>query len=155
MTDFRQDLVVERATFGAGCFWGAEAAFRSLRGVLDTRVGFARSANGEAALIEVVQVDFDARVISYSRLIEHFWTLHDPTSVDRQGADVGVKYRSALFFSSAQQDQSALVAKQRLDASGQLGKLVATVILPLGEFHRADENQQRYLEKHGASACSI
>lgn len=155
MTDFRQDLVVERATFGAGCFWGAEAAFRSLPGVLDTRVGFARSANGEAALIEVVQVDFDARVISYSRLIEHFWTLHDPTSVDRQGADVGVKYRSALFFSSAQQDQSALVAKQRLDASGQLGKPVATVILPLGEFHRADENQQRYLEKHGASACSI
>jgi peptide-methionine (S)-S-oxide reductase len=155
MTDFRQDLVVEQATFGAGCFWGAEAAFRSLPGVLDTRVGFARSANGEAALIEVVQVDFDARVISYSRLIEHFWTLHDPTSVDRQGADVGVKYRSALFFSSAQQDQSALVAKQRLDASGQLGKLVATVILPLGEFHRADENQQRYLEKHGASACSI
>src|SRR5450830_164356 len=155
MTDFRQDLVVEQATFGAGCFWGAEAAFRSLPGVLDTRVGFARSANGEAALIEVVQVDFDARVISYSRLIEHFWALHDPTSVDRQGADVGVKYRSALFFSSAQQDQSALVAKQRLDASGQLGKPVATVILPLGEFQRADENQQRYLEKHGASACSI
>jgi len=155
MTDFRQDLVVEQATFGAGCFWGAEAAFRSLPGVLDTRVGFARSANGEAALIEVVQVDFDARVISYSRLIEHFWALHDPTSVDRQGADVGVKYRSALFFSSAQQAQSAQLAKQRLDASGQLGKPVATVILPLGEFQRADENQQRYLEKHGASACSI
>lgn len=155
MTDFRQDLVVERATFGAGCFWGAEAAFRSLPGVLDTRVGFARSANGEAALIEVVQVDFDARVISYSRLIEHFWTLHDPTSVDRQGADVGVKYRSALFFSSAQQAQSAQLAKQRLDASGQLGKPVATVILALGEFQPADEDQQRYLEKHGASACSI
>ncbi|SKB07588.1 peptide-methionine (S)-S-oxide reductase [Pseudomonas extremaustralis] len=155
MTDFRQDLVVEQATFGAGCFWGAEAAFRSLPGVLDTRVGFARSANGEAALIEVVQVDFDARVISYSRLIEHFWTLHDPTSVDRQGADVGVKYRSALFFSSAQQAQSAQLAKQRLDASGQLGKPVATVILALGEFQPADEDQQRYLEKHGASACSI
>ena len=155
MTDFRQDLVVEQATFGAGCFWGAEAAFRSLPGVLDTRVGFARSANGEAPLIEVVQVDFDARVISYSRLIEHFWTLHDPTSVDRQGADVGVKYRSALFFSSAQQARSARLAIQRLDASGRLGKPVATVILALGEFQLADEDQQRYLEKHGASACSI
>ncbi|WP_324745823.1 peptide-methionine (S)-S-oxide reductase MsrA [Pseudomonas veronii] len=155
MTDVRQDGVIEQATFGAGCFWGAEAAFRSLPGVLDTRVGLARSANGEAALIEVVQVDFDARVISYGRLIEHFWTLHDPTSVDRQGADVGVKYRSALFFSSAQQAQSAQLAKQRLDASGQLGKPVATVILALGEFQPADEDQQRYLEKHGASACSI
>jgi peptide-methionine (S)-S-oxide reductase len=155
MTDFRQDVIVEQATFGAGCFWGAEAAFRSLPGVLDTRVGFARSAKGEVVLIEVVQVDFDARVISYSHLIEQFWTLHDPTSFDRQGADVGVKYRSALFFSSAQQAQLALVAKQRLDASGQLGKPVATVIIPLGEFQRADEEQQRYLEKHGASACSI
>ncbi len=155
MTDVRQDGVVEQATFGAGCFWGAEASFRSLPGVLDTRVGFALSANGEAALIEVVQVDFDARVISYSRLIEHFWTLHDPTSVDRQGADIGVKYRSALFFSSAQQAQSAQLAKQRLDASGRLGKPVATVILALGEFQLADEDQQRYLEKHGASACSI
>ena len=155
MTDVRQDLVVEQATFGAGCFWGGEAAFRALPGVLDTRVGFARSANGEAALIEVVQVDFDGRVISYSRLIEHFWTLHDPTSVDRQGADVGVKYRSALFFSSAQQARSARLAIQRLDASGRLGKPVATVILALGEFQLADEDQQRYLEKHGASACSI
>lgn len=118
MTDFRQDVIVEQATFGAGCFWRAEAAFRSLPGVLDSRVGFARSVRGESELIEVVQVDFDSKVISYSRLIEHFWTLHDPTSFDRQGADVGVKYRSALFFGTAQQAQLALVAKQRLDASG-------------------------------------
>jgi len=155
MTDFRQDVIVEQATFGAGCFWRAEAAFRSLPGVLDSRVGLARSVRGESELIEVVQVDFDSKVISYSRLIEHFWTLHDPTSFDRQGADVGVKYRSALFFGTAQQAQLALVAKQRLDASGQLGKPVATVIVPLGEFQLADEDQQRYLEKHGASSCSI
>jgi peptide-methionine (S)-S-oxide reductase len=106
-------------------------------------------------VIEVVQVDFDAKVITYSRLIEHFWTLHDPTSVDRQGADVGVKYRSALYFCSAQQAQLALVAKQRLDVSGQLSKPVATVILPLDEFQLADDDQQRYLEKHGASGCAI
>ena len=155
MTDFQREALVEQATFGAGCFWGAEASFRELPGVLDSRVGFARSAKGEATLIEVVQVDFDARVITYSSLIEHFWTLHDPTSIDRQGADVGEKYRSALFFSSAQQAQLALVAKQRLDASGQLKRPVATVILPLGEFQKADETQQRYLEKHGGSACSL
>ncbi|MDB5994548.1 MAG: putative peptide methionine sulfoxide reductase [Pseudomonas sp.] len=155
MSDLQQDKFVEQATFGAGCFWGAEASFRALPGVIDSRVGFARSARDESALIEVVQVDFDARVISYSHLIAHFWTLHDPTSVDRQGADVGVKYRSALFFSSAQQAQLALVAKQRLDASGQLGKPVATVIVPLGEFQQADEDQQRYLEKHGVSSCSL
>nr|WP_279382157.1 peptide-methionine (S)-S-oxide reductase [Pseudomonas sp. 58(2021)] len=81
--------------------------------------------------------------------------MHDPTSVDRQGADVGAKYRSALFFNSAEQARLALVARQQLDASGQLGKPVATVILPLGEFQKADEEHQRYLEKHGGSACSI
>ncbi len=103
MIDFPGDVLSEQATFGAGCFWGAEASFRVLPGVLDTRVGFARSDLGDATLIEVVQVDFDPRLISYSRLVEHFWTLHDPTSVDGQGADVGAKYRSALFFNSAEQ----------------------------------------------------
>ncbi|WP_095196123.1 peptide-methionine (S)-S-oxide reductase MsrA [Pseudomonas sp. Irchel 3A7] len=155
MTDIQQDAVVEQATFGAGCFWGAEASFRALPGVQDTRVGFARPASGEPVSIEVVQVDFDARVIAYSRLIEHFWTLHDPTSVDRQGADVGVKYRSALFFGSAEQEQLAWVARRALEASGRLAKPVATVIVPLGEFELAGEEQQRYLEKHGGSSCSI
>lgn len=75
MSDLQQETLVEQATFGAGCFWGAEASFRTLPGVLDTRVGFARSAKGKSEVIEVVQVDFDAKVITYSRLIEHFWTL--------------------------------------------------------------------------------
>lgn len=148
-------VVHEQATFGAGCFWGAEASFRALPGVQDTRVGFARPARGEAVSIEVVQVDFDARVTPYRRLIEHFWTLHDPTSVDRQGADVGVKYRSALFFGSEEQAQTAKVARQALEDSGRLDKPVATVIVPLGEFELADEEHQRYLEKHGGSSCSI
>ena len=155
MTAVQQHSSPEQATFGAGCFWGAEAAFRALPGVLDSRVGFARSATGASEQIEVVQVDFDPTVITYSRLIEHFWTLHDPTSVDRQGADVGVKYRSAVFYNNAEQADLAAAAKQRLEDSGQLGKPVATVIVPLGEFELADEDQQRYLEKHGASSCSI
>ncbi len=146
---------VQQATFGAGCFWGAEAAFRQLPGVLDSRVGFARPASGEALSIEVVQVDFDPRQIAYSRLIEAFWTLHDPTSVDRQGADVGVKYRSALFVNGPEQAASAEAAREQLEASGRLAKPVATVVLPLGEFELAAEEHQRYLEKHGASACSL
>lgn len=153
MTDIEQ-AVSEQATFGAGCFWGAEASFRALRGVLDTRVGFAHPANDDSVLIEVVQVDFDARVIPYSRLIEHFWTLHDPTSVDRQGADVGVKYRSALLYRTEEQAQAAEAAKQKLQASGQLSRPVVTVVVPLGEFQLADEEHQRYVEKHGVS-CSI
>lgn len=155
MTDIQHNEDVEQATFGAGCFWGAEASFRALPGVRDTRVGFARPASGEPVSIEVVQVDFDAREISYAHLIEHFWTLHDPTSVDRQGEDIGVKYRSALFYGSAQQAQSAQVAKQQLEASGRLSRPVATVIVPLGAFELADEEHQRYLEKHGGSSCSI
>ncbi|WP_256206421.1 peptide-methionine (S)-S-oxide reductase MsrA [Pseudomonas sp. CF161] len=146
---------MQQATFGAGCFWGAEAAFRQLPGVLDSRVGFARPASGEALSIEVVQVDFDPTQIAYSRLIEAFWTLHDPTSVDRQGADVGVKYRSALFVNGPEQAATAEAAREQLDASGRLAKPVATVVLPLGEFERAAEEHQRYLEKHGASACSL
>ena len=155
MTDFNEEALVEQATFGAGCFWGAEASFRALPGVIDSRVGFARFAEDESALIEVVQVDFDAQVITYDQLIAHFWTVHDPASVDRPGADVGIKYRSALFFGSEEQAKVASVARQALEASGRLNRPVATVIVPLVEFVLADEEHQRYLEKHGGSSCSI
>ncbi|WP_033729135.1 peptide-methionine (S)-S-oxide reductase MsrA [Pseudomonas putida] len=155
MTDRQPQPRVERATFGAGCFWGAEAAFRALPGVVDSRVGFARSAQGEADLIEVVQVDFDPGLTSYSQLVEHFWTLHDPTSIDRQGTDVGVNYRSALFVSTPAQAELAEAAKQHLEASGELSKPVATVILPLGDFQLADQDQQQYLEKHGLGSCLL
>lgn len=146
---------LQQATFGAGCFWGAEAALRKLPGVLDSRVGFARAASGEALAIEVVQVVFDPQQIAYSHLIEAFWGLHDPTSVDRQGADVGAKYRSALFVQGPEQTAIAEQARQQLQASGRLGKPLATVVLALGEFELAAEEQQRYLEKHGASSCAL
>ncbi|MBH3343219.1 peptide-methionine (S)-S-oxide reductase MsrA [Pseudomonas parafulva] len=155
MTDRQPQQRVEQATFGAGCFWGAEAAFRALPGVVDSRVGFARSAQGEADMIEVVQVDFDPGLTSYSQLVGHFWALHDPTSVDRQGTDIGVKYRSALFVSNLAQAELAQAAKHYLEASGKLSKPVATVILPLGDVQLADQDQQRYLEKHGLGSCSL
>ncbi len=146
---------IEQATFGAGCFWGAEATFRALPGVLDTRVGYAVEAGDEAVQIEVVQVDFDPRLLAYSRLIEHFWGLHDPTSVDRQGEHGGVKYRSAIFHTNAAQAEQARAAKTALQDSARLDKPVATVIVPLGRFDLADEAHQRYLEKNGLSSCHI
>ncbi|MCK9798256.1 peptide-methionine (S)-S-oxide reductase MsrA [Pseudomonas sp. MAFF 302030] len=146
---------IATATFGAGCFWGAEAAFRALPGVLESRVGYAAEAADGALQIEVVQVDFDLRRVSYTALIEHFWGLHDPTSVDRQGEHDGAKYRSAIFHTDAEQAEQARAAKVALQASGRLNKPVATVILPLGRFDLADEEHQRYLEKNGLSSCSV
>ncbi|MCB2251671.1 peptide-methionine (S)-S-oxide reductase MsrA [Pseudomonas chlororaphis] len=146
---------LEQATFGAGCFWGAEAAFRALPGVVETRVGYAVEAGDEAVQIEVVQVDFDPQALAYSSLVEHFWGLHDPTSVDRQGEHGGVKYRSAIFYATAQQAEQAQLAKLALQDSGRLSKPVATVIVPLGRFELADEAHQRYLEKNGLSSCHI
>jgi len=146
---------IKQATFGAGCFWGAEAAFRVLPGVVETRVGYAVEAGDESLRIEVVQVDFDPRVLAYSSLIEHFWGLHDPTSVDRQGEHGGVKYRSAIFYHDGGQAGEARVAKVALQESGRLSKPVATVVVPLGRFELADEGHQRYLEKNGLSSCHI
>lgn len=146
---------IKQATFGAGCFWGAEAAFRVLPGVVDTRVGYAVEAGDESLRIEVVQVDFDPRVLAYTSLIEHFWGLHDPTSVDRQGEHGGGKYRSAIFHTDALQAEQARQAKTALQDSGRLNKPVATVIVSLGRFDLADEAHQRYLEKNGLSSCHI
>lgn len=145
----------EKATFGAGCFWGAEASFRALEGVLDSRVGLASPADDSQLQIEVVQIEFDTQVLAYTQLIEHFWGLHNPTSVDRQGSDIGAKYRSAIFFHSVEQQAQALAAKRALDESGRLNKPVVTGVLPLGHFVLASEEHQRYLEKHGKSSCSI
>lgn len=145
----------EKATFGAGCFWGAEASFRALEGVVDTRVGLASPADDNQLQIEVVQIEFDPKTLAYAQLIEHFWGLHNPTSIDRQGSDVGAKYRSAIFFHSAEQQEQAQAAKRALDESGRLNKPVVTGVLPLGHFALASEEHQRYLEKHGKSSCSI
>ena len=155
MTDVDETFEIEQATFASGCFWGAEAAFRALPGVLDSRVGYAQSTAAEPEAIEVVQIDFNPKIVSFDQMIEHFWKLHDPTSSDRQGTHVGVKYRSAVFYHSARQATLALAAKQRLEVSGYFDKPVVTVILPLGNFELAHEDHQRYLEKHGSSSCSI
>ena len=155
----------EIATFGAGCFWGIEAAFRRVPGVLDAAVGYTgghtqnpnyqevcTDTTGHA---EVVQVTFDPEKLSYDQLLDVFWTIHDPTQVNRQGPDYGKQYRTAIFFHSPEQEAAAKKSKQALEASGKLRRPVATEITPAGPFWRAEEYHQRYLEKRGAASCHI
>jgi peptide-methionine (S)-S-oxide reductase len=155
----------EIATFGAGCFWGIEAAFRRVPGVLDAAAGYSggntqnpsyqevcTDSTGHA---EVVQVTFDPEKISYDQLLGVFWTIHDPTQVNRQGPDYGKQYRTAIFFHSPEQEATAKKSKQALEASGKLRRPIATEITPAGPFWRAEEYHQRYLEKRGAASCHI
>jgi peptide-methionine (S)-S-oxide reductase len=155
----------EIATFGAGCFWGIEAAFRRVPGVLDAAVGYSggRTENPSYQDVctdttghaEVVQVTFDPEKLSYDQLLNVFWTIHDPTQVNRQGPDYGAQYRTAIFFHSPEQEAAAKKSKQATEASGKLRRPVATEITPAGPFWRAEEYHQRYLEKRGAASCHI
>ena len=155
----------EVATFGAGCFWGIEAAFRKVPGVLDVAVGYSggqtqnptyrevcTDTTGHA---EVVQVTFDPEKVSYDQLLNVFWTIHDPTQVNRQGPDFGKQYRTAIFFHSPEQEAAAKKSKQALGASRKFSRPIATEITPAGPFWRAEEYHQRYLEKRGAASCHI
>lgn len=155
----------EIATFGAGCFWGIEAAFRRVPGVLDAVVGYSGGQTQNPSYqdvctdttghAEVVQVTFDNEKLSYDQLLNVFWTIHDPTQVNRQGPDYGKQYRTAIFFHSPEQEAAAKKSKQALEASGKLRRPVATEITPAGPFWRAEEYHQRYLEKRGAASCHI
>src|SRR5712692_6407638 len=130
----------EIATFGAGCFWGVEAKFRMVPGVTDAVVGYSggRTENptykdvctDETGHAEVVQVTFDPAVVSYEKLREGFFAMHDPTQVNRQGPDFGKQYRTAIFFHSAEQEAAAKKVKVELQASGKFGKPIATEITP-------------------------
>jgi peptide-methionine (S)-S-oxide reductase len=155
----------ELATFGAGCFWGIEAAFRRVPGVIDAASGYSGGrteqptykdvCSNSTGHAEVVQVTFDPEKVSYPQLLDVFWTIHDPTQVNRQGPDFGSQYRTAIFFHSPEQETAARASKNALDASGKLRHPVATEITPAGTFWRAEEYHQRYLEKRGAQSCHI
>lgn len=152
-----------KATFGAGCFWHVEEAFRQLPGVLTTAVGYmgghvpnpayeqvCTNTTGHA---EVVQLEYNPAHISYDKLLETFWRIHDPTQIDRQGPDVGSQYRSVIFYHTYEQARAAKQFKQALDASGSYTDPVATQILPAVNFYRAEEYHQRYIQKGGRAAC--
>lgn len=155
----------EIATFGAGCFWGVEAAFRRIPGVIDTAVGYSGGkldnptykdvCTDETGHAEVVQVTFDPSQVSYEQLLAAFFKLHDPTQVNRQGPDFGKQYRTAIFFHSPEQEAAARKAKADLDANRAFSRPVATEITPAGKFWRAEEYHQRYLEKRGVQSCHI
>src|SRR6478735_5163796 len=155
----------EKATFGAGCFWGVEETFRNLKGVVSTAVGYAggtkenptyddvcTSRTGHA---EVVDVDFNPAEISYDQLLEVFWSNHNPTTLNRQGPDVGTQYRSVIFYHSPEQKAAAEASKARLEKSGRFKQPIVTFIEPAPTFYRAEEYHQRYLEKRGMSHCAI
>lgn len=148
-------MTIEKATFGAGCFWGVEAFFREVRGIVDARVGYATGTDGTTppARIEVVQVDFDPAIVSYGHLVDLFWTVHDPMSFDRQGDETGESVRSAVFTHSEQQASIAKAAKTRFDESSPCP--AATQIIPYGHFELADEKHQQFIRKNGGHACAI
>lgn len=153
----------EIATFGAGCFWGVEAGFRRVPGVLDAVSGYSGGTTQNPTYrdvcsdttghAEVVQVTFDPDKVSYQQLLDVFWKMHDPTQLNRQGPDFGTQYRTAIFFHSPEQEAIAKKSKQALDDSGRLRRPIATEITPAGPFWPAEEYHQRYLEKRGATSC--
>ncbi len=147
------------ATFAAGCFWGPEARFRRINGVVDAAVGYMgghlknptyqQVCTDRTGHAEVVQVTYDPSVITYEQLLEAFWNMHDPTTPDRQGFDFGSQYRSAIFYHDENQKAAAEASKKRLDEAGQFGDPIVTEIVAAGPFYRAEEYHQRYLEKTG------
>lgn len=150
---------MEKATFGAGCFWGIEASFRKIEGVASTTVGYAGGSfkdptykdvcSGKTGHAEVVQVEYDPSKVSYEELLRVFWNIHDPTTLNRQGPDIGTQYRSAVFFHNPEQEAAATASKQKLQSSGRYQKSIETEITPASEFYRAEDYHQQYFEKCG------
>lgn len=146
----------DTATFGAGCFWCVEAVFQQLNGVISVTSGYAGGSvpnptydavcTGNTGHAEVTQVIYDPEKISYEKLLEVFWTAHDPTTKDRQGADVGTQYRSAIFYHNEQQKELAEAYKAKLDSSGAFAAPIVTEIVPLKAFFRAERYHQNYYD---------
>ncbi|MBA4387862.1 MAG: peptide-methionine (S)-S-oxide reductase [Verrucomicrobia bacterium] len=154
-----------KATFAAGCFWGVEDSFRSMKGVVSTSVGYigghtdnpgykdvCTDKTGHAEAVEVV---YNPDVVSYDQLLDLFWSIHNPTQKNRQGPDVGSQYRTAVFFHSAEQQQAAAASKEKLEKSGRYKNPVVTEIVPATKFYPAEEYHQQYLEKNGLKNCHL
>lgn len=155
----------ETALFGAGCFWGVEATFRQVPGVLGTSVGYAGGATDNPTYeqvctdktghAEVVQVTYDPTRVAYEDLLRVFWDNHDPTTLNRQGPDVGTQYRSVIFYANPAQRAAAEASRDARQSSGRYRKPIVTQIEPAPAFHPAEEYHQRYLEKRGLASCHI
>lgn len=157
-------MASERMIVAGGCFWGVEAAFRQIPGVLRTASGYTggdvanptyeQVCNSDTGHAEAVEVVYDPAKISYEGLLGHFWQLHDPTQMNRQGPDVGRQYRSAIFYLDDGQKAVAEASKRVLEATGEQSKSIVTEITAAGEFYPAEEYHQKYLEKRGESTCT-
>jgi peptide-methionine (S)-S-oxide reductase len=155
----------ETATFGAGCFWGVEAAFREVPGVVATAVGYLGGTlvnptyhdvcTDRTGHAEVVQVEFDPSKVSFDQLLDVFWKSHDPTTLNRQGPDQGSQYRSAIFYHSPQQKEAAIASRARMDKSGRFRRPIVTEIAEASTFYKAEDYHQQYLEKRGLASCHI
>jgi len=153
----------EKATFAAGCFWGVEASFRAVEGVVATEVGYtgghtqnptySQVCSDKTGHAEAVQVIYDPNLVSYEQLLALFWKIHDPTTLNRQGRDVGTQYRSAIFYHSPRQQALAQKSMEELARTGRFKKPIVTQIVPATQFYRAEEYHQRYLEKKGIKVC--
>jgi peptide-methionine (S)-S-oxide reductase len=149
--------LVEKATFGVGCFWGPEETFRKVDGVTSTSVGYMGGSlenptyeevcTGRTGHAEVVDVEFDPSRIAYEELLQVFWACHDPTTLNRQGPDFGTQYRSVLFFYGPEQEAAARAAKEKLERSGRYRREIVTEITPASTYYPAEEYHQRYVEK--------
>ena len=158
-------MTTEKATFGAGCFWGVEATFRQVKGVTSATVGYAGGTTEnpnyedvcthETGHAEVVQVEFDPAQVSYEKLLEVFWSNHDPTTRDRQGPDVGSQYRSVIFYHTPEQQRAAEEFKSKLDQDNHFSRPTVTQIEPAPAFYRAEEYHQQYLAKRGRAHCVV
>jgi peptide-methionine (S)-S-oxide reductase len=168
----KMDEETRIATFGAGCFWHVEAAFGALDGVVSTAVGYmggtvtdptyAMVCTDRTGHAEVVHLEYDPAIISYDQLLEVFWDVHDPTSLNRQGPDVGSQYRSVIFYHDGEQEAGARAAVRSLEESGSYKRPIVTAIAPAGPFYRAEEYHQQYFARHfglspqqAALACAI
>jgi peptide-methionine (S)-S-oxide reductase len=156
---------MEKATFGAGCFWGVEATFRQIPGVKATAVGYMGGTlksptykdvcTDRTGHAEVVEVEFDPAQVSYESLLQVFWENHDPTQLNRQGPDTGTQYRTVIFYHSPEQQAAATASKEERQQSGAYQRPIVTQIVPATEFWRAEEYHQQYLEKRGMANCHI
>lgn len=154
-----------KATFGAGCFWGVEASFRQLKGVIEARSGYAGGTKvnptyedvctGTTGHAEVVEVTYDPSRISYEQLLDAFWKMHDPTTRNRQGPDVGTQYRSVIFYHDEEQKRLAEQSKAAQDASRLYRGPIVTLVEEAGPFYEAEDYHQRYLEKRGRVSCKL
>ena len=150
---------MEKTTFGAGCFWGIEYSFNRVPGVLEAPVGYSGGSlenptyqqvcSGQTGHAEVVQVEFDPNKVSFQELLEVFWNIHDPTTLNRQGPDVGTQYRSAIFFHSQEQETLAKKSVQDLTEQKRFSNTIVTEISPIDVFYLGEEYHQRYFEKQG------